>query len=393
MAAEHATSPSNLQSGITSQDPSALHIPVLLHTCIELLSPAIDSMNEPVMVDCTLGMGGHTEAFLRTFPSLRVIGIDRDEQALSLARARLSGFGSRFRAVHTTYDRIESVVDTYAPRASIAAILMDLGMSSLQIDDAARGFSYSQDAPLDMRMDPSRGRSAAELIAQSSEEDLTHILRVYGEERFARSIAHHIVSAPEPMTRTSQLAQAVKDAIPAPARRRGGNPAKRTFQALRIAVNSELELLEAALPAAEKVLAPGGRLCVEAYQSLEDRIVKHEFRRVSAASPFSGADPLLPTQPHEPEFSLVVRKAIKADEAEIARNPRAASVRVRALEKRSGRQDGSAYPYPDAQDARSQSTADVHIMTQQPQWSQQQSQPLLHKQQGQQGEGSPWPQR
>ncbi|MBW3069724.1 16S rRNA (cytosine(1402)-N(4))-methyltransferase RsmH, partial [Actinomyces sp. 594] len=265
------------------------HTPVLLGRCLELLAPAL-TVPEPVMIDCTLGMGGHAEGALERFPQLTLVGIDRDPQAIALASARLARFGHRFRAVRATYDAVDAIAAEASrrPDGTVDAVLMDLGVSSLQLDDADRGFSYAHPAPLDMRMDQSAGRTAQDIVDTADEQELTRILRDYGEERFAARIAAAIVrrrSAGSPVTSTAELSELVRASIPAAARRRGGHPAKRTFQALRIAVNGELQLLERALPRALNSLRVGGRLVVESYQSLEDRIVK----RVLAAGATSGA--------------------------------------------------------------------------------------------------------
>lgn len=316
-----------------SQERNAaqLHTPVLLEECLDLLEPSI-SHDQAVMIDCTLGMGGHTEGALRRFPDLTVIGIDRDPEAIALASARLASFGDRFTAVHATYDHVGQVASEYGVDGLVDGILMDLGVSSLQLDEADRGFSYSKDAPLDMRMNPHAGVSAAELLASASAQELNRILRVYGEEKFASRIAAAIVErrASTPLTRTSELADLVKDVIPAPARRTGGNPSKRTFQALRIAVNDELTILERAIPAALAGLRVGGRLVVESYQSLEDRIVKTIFREGSE----DRTPPGLPFTPPElaPCLKLLTRGAARADAEELARNPRSAPVRLRGVE-------------------------------------------------------------
>ncbi|WP_268876484.1 16S rRNA (cytosine(1402)-N(4))-methyltransferase RsmH [Actinomyces culturomici] len=309
-------------------DTSQRHTPVLLDECLDMLAPALDSEGA-VLVDCTLGMGGHSEGALRRFPNIRLIGIDRDPQAIALASERLAPFADRFTAVRTTYDHVDEVVAEHSPSGRADAILMDLGVSSLQLDEADRGFSYAADAPLDMRMDPTSGISAAELLATAPEKEIARILRVYGEERFAPRIARLIAERreKEPLTRTSQLVDIVRAAIPAPARRTGGNPAKRTFQALRVAVNDELTILERALPAALRSLRIGGRLVVESYQSLEDRIVKDVLRAGSTVD----APPGLPVIPESmaPSLELLTRGARLADEAEREKNPRSASVRLR----------------------------------------------------------------
>ena len=311
---------------------SARHVPVLLRECLDMLAPAIERPGA-VLVDGTLGMGGHTEASLERFEELTVIGIDRDPQAIELASARLQRFGTRFRPVHTTYDNIDAAVEEQlGAGARVDGVLMDLGVSSLQLDEADRGFAYSKDAPLDMRMDATSGQSAADLLATASEGELIRILRTYSEERFAPRIARLIIRRRDdaPITRTGELVDIIREAIPAPARRTGGNPAKRTFQALRVAVNDELTILERALPRALSSLRVGGRLVVESYQSLEDRIVKDVLRRGST----SAAPPGLPIIPDEmaPSLRLLTKGANKADQAEQDHNPRSASVRLRGAE-------------------------------------------------------------
>lgn len=308
-----------------------LHRPVLRDLCVELLAPALGNPGS-VMIDATLGMGGHSEAVLRALPEATVVGIDRDPQALALASARLASFGERFVTVNTTYDHIDEVARRYGRAGLVDAILMDLGVSSLQLDEAERGFSYAQDGPLDMRMNQESGQSAQDLLDTASAAELTRILRDYGEERFASKIAAAIVRRRDlgGLQGTADLAELVRGVIPAPARRKGGNPAKRTFQALRIAVNDELGILERTVPAALGSLRVGGRLVIEAYQSLEDRIVK----RVLARGLASTAPIDLPVIPvgSEPRLRALTHGALKADDEEIAANPRAKSVRLRAVE-------------------------------------------------------------
>lgn len=317
------------------------HIPVLLSQCLDMLAPAIEAPGA-VLVDATLGMGGHTEGALERFDGLTVIGIDRDPQAIALASQRLARFGTRFRAVHTTYDHVDLAIEEQCGAGMrVDGILMDLGVSSLQLDEADRGFAYSKDAPLDMRMDATTGTSAADLLATASEADIIRILRTYGEEKFAPRIARLIIRRRDeaPITRTGELVDIVRAAIPAPARRTGGNPAKRTFQALRVAVNEELTILERALPRALASLRVGGRLVVEAYQSLEDRIVKDVLRRGATGS----APPGLPIIPDEmaPSLRLLTKGADRADQAEQEHNPRSASVRLRGAELISEWKDNS----------------------------------------------------
>ncbi|WP_167146153.1 16S rRNA (cytosine(1402)-N(4))-methyltransferase RsmH [Actinomyces sp. ZJ308] len=319
-------------------DAAGRHEPVLLQRCLDLLAPAIEGAADqtsarPVMIDCTLGMGGHTEAALERFPALSVVGIDRDPEAIALASARLERFADRFVAVQTTYDAVDRVAREYSVRAegTVDAVLMDLGVSSLQLDEASRGFSYARPAPLDMRMDQGSGTTAQDLLETAGAAEITHILRTYGEERFASRIASAIVrrrEAGKPVASTQELAELVRQAVPAPARRSGGHPAKRTFQALRIAVNAELDVLERAVPRALNSLRVGGRLVVESYQSLEDRIVKRSLSRGATAR----APRDLPVVPEadRPYLELLTSGAEKADARELDHNPRSAPVRLRA---------------------------------------------------------------
>ena len=320
------------KAGPPRADGNALHVPVLLEECVNLLGPALTA-EAPVMIDATLGMGGHSFAFLERFANLTVVGIDRDPEAIELAGERLARFGKRFVAVRATYDDVSDVAAEYGRAGRADAVLMDLGVSSLQLDDEGRGFSYSGDGPLDMRMDKTGGPTAADVLASADKAELTRILREYGEERFASRIAARILAAraAEPIERTGQLADIVRDAIPAPARRTGGNPCKRTFQALRIAVNDELALLRRAIPRAIEAIAVGGRIVVESYQSLEDRIVKREMAKGATSSTPAG----LPFELDDraPYLRLLTRGALKADAAELQANPRSASVRLRAAER------------------------------------------------------------
>jgi len=307
------------------------HTPVMLERCVDLLAPALDRPGA-VAIDGTLGMGGHTEAILIRCPQAVVVGIDRDPQAIALASARLAGFGDRFRAHHSEYDDISGALA--AARSDAAAgILLDLGVSSLQIDEAERGFSYAQDAPLDMRMNPGDPVTAADIVNSWDAQALTRILRDYGEERFAARIAESIVRQREaaPFTRTAELVDLVRACIPAASRTPGSNPAKRTFQALRIAVNRELEVLERALPRAIEATEVGGRVVVMSYHSLEDRLVKRAF----AAGAESTAPVGLPVVPEDdkPYLRLITRGAEKASAAEAEANPRSKPVRLRAVER------------------------------------------------------------
>ncbi|MGD9959620.1 16S rRNA (cytosine(1402)-N(4))-methyltransferase RsmH [Nocardioides sp.] len=310
---------------------SPSHVPVLLDRVVALVAPALQRPGA-TLVDATLGLGGHTEAILEAYPEVRVIGIDRDPHAQELAGARLARFSHRFTGVQAVYDEIPDVLDELG-LTDVAAVFFDLGVSSMQLDVPERGFAYSIDAPLDMRMNDGEGPTAADVLNTYAVGDLTRILRVYGEEKFAGRIARAVVDTREkaPFDRSGRLVELLYDVIPAPARRTGGHPAKRTFQALRIEVNDELNVLRRAIPAAIDAIEVGGRVVVESYQSLEDRIVKHAF----ADATRSDVPHDLPFVPagHEPTLRLVTRGAEKADTAEISANPRAASVRLRAIER------------------------------------------------------------
>ncbi|WP_183094096.1 16S rRNA (cytosine(1402)-N(4))-methyltransferase RsmH [Nocardioides stalactiti] len=309
------------------------HVPVLLDRVVALLAPALDH-SDAVLVDATLGLGGHSEAVLARCELARVVGIDRDPRALELSRERLAPYGDRFTAVHAVYDEIPDVLDDLG-LAHVDGVLFDLGVSSMQLDLAERGFAYSVDAPLDMRMDSGArgGPTAADVLNTYEGRDLVRVLRDYGEERMARRIADAIVRerAKEPFTTSGRLVALLYDVIPAPARRTGGHPAKRTFQALRMEVNDELRVLERAMPAAIDAIGVGGRVVVEAYHSLEDRLVKRAFT-AATASDVPEDLPFVP-EGHEPALRLVTRGSEQASAAEIAENPRAASVRLRAIER------------------------------------------------------------
>jgi 16S rRNA (cytosine1402-N4)-methyltransferase len=305
-------------------------VPVLLERCVGLLAPALTGP-DAVVVDCTLGMGGHAQALLGQ-TGARLVGLDRDPEALRRSGERLAPYAGRTTLVHAVYDALPQVLaDLGLDR--VQGVLFDLGVSSLQLDEAGRGFAYAQDAPLDMRMDPTQGRTAAEIVNTYDGKALARVLKEYGDERFAGRIADAIVRerAKEPFAGSARLAELVRTAIPAATRRTGGHPAKRTFQALRIEVNDELGVLRRAIPAALDALAVGGRLVVMSYQSLEDKIVKSELvRRATSEVPVD-----LPFVPEgsQPELRLLVRGSEKASDEEIAANPRAASVRLRAAER------------------------------------------------------------
>ena len=284
------------------------------------------------MIDATLGLGGHTRALLAKFPTLIVIGIDRDLRAIELARQNVAPFTDRLLISHTTYDQIDEVLAEHNVDA-VAGILFDLGVSSMQLDDGERGFAYSHDAPLDMRMDQSAGLTAKEILDTYEKQALVRILRMYGEEKFAPRIVDFIVEAREEgrLNSTKDLAELVKNAIPAAARRTGGNPAKRTFQALRIEVNQELAILDRAIPAALKALELHGRLVVMAYQSLEDKIVKSYLSEITESKTPRGLPVDLPDS--AAKYALVMRGSEAASDAEIVVNPRAQSMRLRAVER------------------------------------------------------------
>jgi 16S rRNA (cytosine1402-N4)-methyltransferase len=310
---------------------SAVHVPVLLDRVLALLAPAVHDRSA-VVVDATLGLGGHAEALLAEHPQLTLVGLDRDQDALARSRDRLARFATRTHLVHAVYDRMPEVLARLGI-ADVDGVLFDLGVSSLQLDVASRGFAYAYPAPLDMRMDASTGVTAAEVVNDYPVPELARVLRDYGEERFALRIAQAIARAraAKPVESTSELAELVRSAVPAATRRHGGHPAKRTFQALRIEVNAELQSLRNAVPAALGALRVGGRIVALSYHSLEDRIVKQNL----AALATDTTPPDLPVQlaGYEPQLHLLTRGAEHASDAEIAANPRAASVRLRAAER------------------------------------------------------------
>ena len=303
----------------------------MLERCLALLAPALEAPGA-VVVDGTIGLGGHSEAMLRTFPSVRLVGIDRDTEAIELSRQRLEPYAERLTLVHAVYDELPQTLASLG-LDHVQGVLLDLGVSSMQLDELDRGFAYRADAPLDMRMDRTSGITAAEVLNTYSVDELARVLKQYGEERFARRIAAAVVRerARTPLQSTARLAELVREAVPAATRRTGGHPAKRTFQALRIEVNGELDVLRRAIPAAVDALAVQGRIVVLSYQSLEDRIVKQVF--VQRAR--SDVPPDLPVIPegHEPELRLLTRGAETPSAEEVAANPRAASARCRAAQR------------------------------------------------------------
>jgi len=305
---------------------TSYHRPVLLQEAVSFLQPAPGR----VYIDATLGGGGHALALLQQ--GARVIGVDRDPEALKAAEKKLSPFRGRFLLIHKNFRYLEDCL-AEAGLNKVDGILMDLGVSSHQLDTVERGFSYSVDAPLDMRMNPSRGQTAADLVNSLPVKELARIIRLYGEERWASRIAREIGRRRETdrITTTGELVEAVIKAIPAPARRKGPHPAKRTFQALRIAVNDELNALSQSIKTATHHLLPGGRIAIISYHSLEDRIVKHEFRQ--------GENPCTcsPQQPYctcgkVPTLKVLTRRPVYPGENEVAENPRARSARMRVAE-------------------------------------------------------------
>jgi 16S rRNA (cytosine1402-N4)-methyltransferase len=303
----------------------------MLGRVLELLDP-VASGTDAVIVDATVGLGGHAAALLARHPDLHLVAIDRDQDALDRSRSRLAAHRDRVSLVHGVYDTLPQVLAALGFER-VDGVLFDLGVSSMQLDADERGFAYSRDTALDMRMDPTAPRTAADVVNEYPVAELRRVLREYGEERFAARIAAAIERerSVAPLTSSAQLAELVRSAVPAPARRTGGHPAKRTFQALRIEVNDELGVLERALPAAIAAVRLGGRVVVLAYQSLEDRIVK----RVFATGSRSSAPPDLPVVPEQsqPALRLLTRGAERPDAAEIEDNPRAASARMRAVER------------------------------------------------------------
>jgi len=307
------------------------HLPVMTDRVLALLAPALQAEGS-VLLDATLGRAGHASALLSRHPGLTLIGVDADEAAIEESRALLAPYRGRVTLVHARYDAITDILDALG-QPSVQGVLFDLGVSSPQLDDPSRGFAYSYDAPLDMRMDRTATLTAADVVNTYPAARLARVLREYGEERFARRIADAVVREREktPLTSTMRLSEIIRDSIPAPARRTGGNPAKRTFQALRIEVNGELEALRQALPAALDALAVGGRIVVLAYHSLEDRMVKQALAAGAADTTPPGLP--VPLAASRPRFRLLTRGAERPDAAELAANPRAASARLRAAER------------------------------------------------------------
>ncbi|MCT1804498.1 16S rRNA (cytosine(1402)-N(4))-methyltransferase RsmH [Corynebacterium sanguinis] len=322
-------------------DPNHGHVPVMRDRMADLLAPAVEEFGAgAVIVDATLGAGGHTEHFLRRFPEASVIGVDRDPAALRDASERLAPFGDRFVGVQARFDDIgnairdrEGTIFDAARTHGVAGALFDLGVSSMQLDQEERGFAYKVDAPLDMRMDPTTTLTAADVLNTYSHGELARILKTYGDERFAGKIASHILKEREkaPFERSGRLVELLYQAIPAATRRTGGHPAKRTFQALRIEVNGELDALRAVIPVITDLLGPGGRVVFMSYQSLEDKIVKTALTSLATSTTPTGLPMDLPGT--AAKFRSITQGAEKASEAEIEQNSRAAPVRVRGIEK------------------------------------------------------------
>ncbi|MBW3081530.1 16S rRNA (cytosine(1402)-N(4))-methyltransferase RsmH [Bifidobacterium saguinibicoloris] len=316
----------------STRDLGAIHQPVLLEECVRLVTGGLDGLRSPVIVDCTLGLAGHATAFLKAAPNARLVGIDRDAEALGLATERMTreGLADRFIPVHAAFDEFTEALDAHG-LGRVDAAFMDLGLSSLQIDETERGFSYSHDAPLDMRMDVGQTLTAERILAEYDERDLTRIFRTYGEERFARQIAREICRrrAEHPLHTSAQLSELVDETVPK-AHRPAGNPAKRVFQALRIEVNGELDKLAGTLPQIALRLNGHGRIVVESYHSLEDKTVK-TFMAQGLKADVPPDMPVIPPDAR-PFFKELTRGALKAGKDEIATNPRSASVRLRAVE-------------------------------------------------------------
>jgi 16S rRNA (cytosine1402-N4)-methyltransferase len=310
---------------------AAAHQPVMRDRVAELLAPALESAGA-VLVDATLGRAGHARILLAAHPGLSLIGIDTDATAIEESRTALAAFAGRVTLVQAVYDELPEIL-ARAGHTGVQGILFDLGVSSPQLDDPGRGFAYARDAPLDMRMNQAAGPTAADVLNTYPADQLARVLRDYGEEKFARRIADAVVAerATRPLTSTSRLVELVREAIPAPARRTGGNPAKRTFQALRIEVNGELAALHRALPAALDAVALGGRIVTLAYHSLEDRAVKRALAARSADTTPRGLP--VPLESARPQFRLLTRGAERPAAAELAANPRAAPARLRAAER------------------------------------------------------------
>jgi len=306
------------------------HIPVLFHEIMEIMAPQPGEL----FVDCTLGGGGHSKGILeRTGPDGRLIGIDQDSEALAAAGQNLSQYAGRTTFVHSNYSRLGQILDQYAPEG-VDGILFDIGVSSHQLDEAERGFSYMHDAPLDMRMDQTRSLDAWQVVNTYQEDELQRILQEYGEERWAKRIAKFIVEfrGQKPIDTTGQLVDIIKRAIPKGAREEGSHPAKRTFQAIRIEVNDELGVLNSTIQVAARHLKKGGRLGIISFHSLEDRIVKEQFRYLASDCICPPELPICQCDKVS-EVKILTRKPVTASAEELAYNSRAKSAKFRAVEK------------------------------------------------------------
>ena len=306
------------------------HIPVLYREIMDIMAPKAGE----TFVDCTLGGGGHSKGFLeRTAPDGRLIGIDQDLEALAAAKKNLAQFGERVRYIHSNYENLSAILAAEAPEG-VDGILFDIGVSSHQLDDAERGFSYMHDAPLDMRMDQTRDFSAYEVVNRYSEDELYRIIREYGEENWAKRIAQFIVEKRKikAIETTGELVEVIKAAIPKKARMDGSHPAKRTFQAIRIEVNSELEVLEKTIEQAVKNLKKGGRLGIISFHSLEDRIVKEKFKYLAAKCICPPEMPICCCN-KVAEVKILTKKPVVAQADELESNSRAKSAKFRAVEK------------------------------------------------------------
>jgi 16S rRNA (cytosine1402-N4)-methyltransferase len=314
-----------------AKEINELHTPVALDYALEILGEVLGGSN-PVLVDCTLGLGGHTEAFLEKYENLTVVGIDRDEKALELAKTRLERFGKRALFAHAIYSEIVEVLDEL-DLEKVDAVLLDLGVSSMQLDEVDRGFAYSFDAPLDMRMNQAEGQTAADVLNNYSETQLAQIFKAFGEERYAKPIAKAVVAKRkvQEFVNSAELATLITQIVPYIPGKTSGHPAKRVFQALRIEVNGELEILAQTIPAAVKVLRIGGRVLVMSYHSLEDSITKRALSALATSS--APLDMPVELPEHAPTVRMLTKGTVVASDAEKLSNPRAASVRMRAAEK------------------------------------------------------------
>lgn len=307
------------------------HIPVLVDEAMEWLGPALQDQGP--LVDCTVGGGGHAEAFLERFPKLHVLGLDRDDEAVAAARLRLAAYGARARVVKSNFDEINKVLAVHRYE-KVGAVFYDLGVSSVQLDRPRRGFQYRSGAPLDMRMDRRQTLEARTVVNHYSETELIDLLRAYGQERFALRIARAIVARRQqrPFEDAGDLADVVKNAIPAATRRTGPHPARRTFQALRMEVNQELESLQSSLATAIGLLREGGRIAAISYHSGEDSIVKRTFTEGAKGCICPRDLPVCVCGRHA-VLQVLTRKAIRPSESEISANPRSDSARMRVAQK------------------------------------------------------------